>query len=281
MGLSYLLRMLRGACSVAPDLCLCMSVSRAARGWFHVRIPEIVMDCCSLRWIGWIPYRTTYLSYNIIGIIQHHIILDITYHIYITYIIYHISYIIYHISYIYIYISHIHHLSSNLQIFKSHHPSDSNHSKAAAVSWPHWVLAQCHLLSRLSRCFRCWWRFCGDFLDFFWENGDEHNLETPDDIDVVASWKNRKRRPRTPAKKNPKTMKPLKIHTRIHMKVMATGGGIAAMVLNAWKGHLLSRRQREQLYATGSAFGEKIRHDFDDSLDVFFFCQLNCLDYDS
>jgi len=26
------------------------------------------------------------------------------------------------------------------------------------------------------------------------------------------------------------------------------GGGIAAMVLNAWKGHLLTRRQREQLY---------------------------------
>lgn len=68
---------------------------------------------------------------------------------------------------------------------------------------------------------------------------------------------------------NPKTMKPLKIHTRIHMKVMATGGGIAAMVLNAWKGHLLTRRQREQLYATGSAFGKKIRHDFDDALDDF------------
>ena len=40
------------------------------------------------------------------------------------------------------------------------------------------------------------------------------------------------------------------------MAAMATGGGIAAMVLNAWKGHLLTRRQREQLYVTGST-GEK------------------------
>ena len=48
------------------------------------------------------------------------------------------------------------------------------------------------------------------------------------------------------------TMRPLNIHTRIHVKATVTGGGIAAMVLNAWKGHLLSRRQREQLYATGS-----------------------------
>jgi len=31
------------------------------------------------------------------------------------------------------------------------------------------------------------------------------------------------------------------------------GGGIAAMVLNAWKGHLLTRRQREQLYVIASA----------------------------
>lgn len=31
------------------------------------------------------------------------------------------------------------------------------------------------------------------------------------------------------------------------------GGGIAAMVLNAWKGHFLSRRRREQLYVIASA----------------------------
>lgn len=32
------------------------------------------------------------------------------------------------------------------------------------------------------------------------------------------------------------------------------GGGIAAMVLNAWKGHLLTRRQREQLYVLEPRF---------------------------
>lgn len=171
-----------------------------------------------------------------------------------------------YITYIYII------LSSNLQIFKSHHPSDSNHSKAAAVSWPHWVLAQCHLLSRLSRCFRFFsWRFCGDF---FWISLGKTRMNTILRHQMILMLLHLGRIGKeyqgTPAKKNPKTMKPLKIHTKIHMKVMATGGGIAAMVLNAWKGHLLSRRQREQLYATGSAFGEKIRHDFDDSLDVFF-----------
>ena len=76
---------LRGACSVAPDLCLCMSLSRAARGWLHVRSPEMVMDCCSLRWIWWIPYRhtvaPTYHTYHRYHITSYHTRNHTGYHI--------------------------------------------------------------------------------------------------------------------------------------------------------------------------------------------------------
>ena len=114
----------------------------------------------ALRW-SWIAQASGYDGYhhttyrNSIGIMQHHIILYTSRnHLVDTYLEFILGITHTHI-YIYItyqYISLRIILSSNLQI---HHPSNSKHSrKAAAVSWPHGVIAQCHLLSRLSRCFR-------------------------------------------------------------------------------------------------------------------------------